>query len=438
MSGSTIRATMPDEHPPEHAPPSGPSEPPRPAAPKTPEAPSDAGPASPGTVSTSPGAVSTSPGAVSSLPEAREITRARGRDLRTLLGKYVRRHLPPPKPPPTRITEPPRAVGTHARLLPLLRFIPSLLVVLFAASFAWDFPGVTAEAFGYRLPLDGLLRILSVSGLIGFLTNWLAITMLFHPRHARPVFGQGLIPAQRERVIFRLAKAVSEELINEEIIKQKIEEHQIIPKYREMALTVTRGVLEDPEFRAELKALTSDYVERVLTSEEVRARLVDLAIEKIEAYAGEGLGKLALKTYRFLNEDDFKRRVDQAIRDLPTSLDNVLDEMDHLLDRVPALIEARSEDIEAWATRLVLGFVENLDIYTMIMSNMVKYDEQQLEDLLKKTTNEQLNYIKYLGGVLGFFGGLIIWRPVLALSVFGTLGLLLWGLDAALFRAQRR
>ena len=371
-----------------------------------------------------------------SLPEVKAFTKARARDLRGLLRKYVRRHLPPPKPKPERVTEPPRAVGTHARLLPVLRLVPALLVALFGVSFVWDFPGVSVTAFGRTLALDGLLRILSVSGLIGFATNWLAITMLFNPRHKRPIFGQGLIPAQRERVIFRLAKAVSEELINEEIIKQKIEEHQIIPKYREMALSVTRGVIEDPGFRAELKSLAADYAEKVLTSEQVRMRLAEVAVQKIEEHAGEGLGRLALKAYRFLNEEDFKRRIDNAIRDLPTSLDAVLDEMDHLLDRVPVLIEAKSEEIEEWATRIVLGFVENLDVYTMIMSNMMQYDERQLENLLKRTTNEQLNYIKYLGGVLGFFGGLIIWKPVLALSVFGALGLLLWGLDALLFRMK--
>ncbi|QXD16535.1 DUF445 domain-containing protein [Rhodocaloribacter litoris] len=373
-----------------------------------------------------------------SVPEAREITRARARDLRDLLARYVRRHLPPRPPAHPRIEEPPRLVGTHARLLPFLRLVPLLLALLFGFSFVWDFPGMTATAFGRTLALDGLLRILSVSGLIGFATNWLAITMLFHPRRKRPVFGQGLIPAQRERIVYRLARAVSEELINEEIIKQKIEEHEIIPKYREMALRVTRGVIEDPGFRTELKALTADYVERVLASEAVRRRLNELIVQKIEEHAGDGLGGLALKAYRFLNEEDFKRRIDRAIHNLPASLDAVLDEFDHLLDRVPVLIEARAEDIEAWATRLVLGFVENLDVHTMIMSNMMQYDERRLEDLLKKTTNEQLNYIKYLGGVLGFFGGLVIWEPLLALAAFGALGLLLWTVDAALFRLTGR
>lgn len=370
------------------------------------------------------------------LPEAREITRARASDLRRLLNKYVRRHLPAPAPRAPRVDEPPRMVGAHAKALPILRTIPWILGALFLLSFAWDFPGVRGGVFGYGLVFDGLLRTLSVSGLIGYLTNWLAITMLFNPRERRPVFGQGLIPAQRERVIYRLAKAISEELINEQIIKQKIEESQVIPRYRELALTVTRGVLEDPDFRGELKDITGDYVQQVLGSEDVRRKIVDFTVQKIEQHAGEGLGGLALKAYRLVNEADFQRRIDQAIQELPHSVDGALDQMDHLLDRVPALIEARSDEIEDWATRVVLGFVENLDVYDMIMTNMRQYDEQQLEDLLKKTSNEQLNYIKYLGGILGLFGGLVIWEPVLALSVFGSIGLALYGIDEALYRAR--
>ena len=113
----------------------------------------------------------------------------------------------------------------------------------------WDFDGVSVSLLGRELVVDGLLRVLSVGGLIGFFTNWLAITMLFNPRERRPVFGQGLIPAQRDRVVFRLARAVSEELINEEIIKQKIQESGIIRKYSDLGLEVVRGVVHDPDFR---------------------------------------------------------------------------------------------------------------------------------------------------------------------------------------------
>jgi uncharacterized membrane protein YheB (UPF0754 family) len=312
-----------------------------------------------------------------------------------------------------------------------------VLGVLFAVSFAWDFPGATVELFGRVLPVEGLLRILAVSGLIGFATNWLAITMLFQPREKRPIVPQGLIPAQRERVIFRLAQAISQELINEEIIKQKIEESGAIRKYREQAVGVLKSVVEDPEFRDELKDLTAVYVESVLGSEEMRAQLTQIAMEKIEDYAGQGFRGLALKAYRAVNEDAFQRSIERAVREIPGALDPVLDRIDVALDKVPEKVEARSEQIETLATKTVLGFVERLDVYSMIIENARGFDEAQLENLLKKTSNEQLNYIKYLGGILGVVGGFVIWEPVLALAVLVAFGLGLWGLDEALFRLRR-
>lgn len=360
-----------------------------------------------------------------SVEEAKALTKRRAYDLGRLIARYVRRHLPK-RPPsaPVPVPEPPRLVGRLGQVLPFMRVIPWVLSALFALSFVLDTP-------------EGLLRILAVSGLIGFLTNWLAITMLFQPREKRPIVPQGLIPAQRERVIYRLAQAISQELINETIIKRKIEESGAIRKYREQAVDVLKAVVEDPEFRSDLKALTADYVETVLGSEEMRERLGALAVEKIEQQAGQGLGGLALRAYRALNEADFRRRIDAAVAEIPAALDPVLDRLDDALDRVPMLVEARSEEIEQLATKTVLGFVERLDVYTMIVENARSFDEAQLENLLKKTSNEQLNYIKYLGGVLGVVGGLVIWRPVGALLALAALLLALWGLDEALFRLRR-
>ena len=373
-----------------------------------------------------------------SIPEAKAVTRRRAHDLGLLLARYVRRHLPPREPAaPPAVPEPPRLQGRLGQILPVMRLIPWVLGALFAVSFAWDFPGMTAGLFGRVLPVEGLLRILAVSGLIGFATNWLAITMLFQPRAKRPIVPQGLIPAQRERVIFRLAQAISQELINEEIIKQKIEESGAIRRYREQAVGVLKSVVEDPEFRDELKGLTTAYVESVLGSEEMRAQLTEIAMRKIEEGAGQGFRGLALKMYRAVNEDAFQRSIERAVREIPAALDPVLDRLDVLLDRVPEKVEARSEEIETFATKTVLGFVERLDVYSMIVENARGFDEAQLENLLKKTSNEQLNYIKYLGGVLGVVGGFVIWEPVLALIVLAALTLGLWGLDEALFRLRR-
>ncbi|MEM9997109.1 MAG: DUF445 family protein [Bacteroidota bacterium] len=370
-----------------------------------------------------------------SIPEAKELTRQRAREAGGLLFEYMRRHLPERAPRMEEATPAmPRVQGRHAQWLPVLRAVPWSLGALFLTSFAWDFPGWEASLFGHALVFEGLLRILAVSGLIGFATNWLAITMLFQPREKRPIFGQGLVPAQRERVVYRLAQAISQELINETIIKERIAESGVIGRYRHLGVKLVHDTLDDPDFRRELKTLAELTVRDLLGSEEMRAKLKAVAVEKLEQNAGEGLGGLALKAYRKVRGDDFDRRIEQAIAELPDALDPVLDRLDALLDEVPAQVEAQGDAIEEIATRTVLGFVERLDVYAMIVENADKYDEQQLERLLKTTSNEQLNYIKYLGGLLGLVGGLVIWEPLLALGAFGTIGAVLWALDEALYR----
>jgi uncharacterized membrane protein YheB (UPF0754 family) len=332
--------------------------------------------------------------------------------------------------------EPPRAVGTHAAILPYLRAVPLVLVGCFVFSFVWNFEDIQLTVWGHTLVFDGLLRVVSVSGLIGFLTNWLAITMLFQPRRPRPLVGQGLVPAQRERIAFRLAEAVSDELISEAIIKQKIHESGLIAEYRGLAVSVTRSVMNDPGFRRELKVLIQEYAEELLASDEVRQRIVDFTEEQITAHAERGLAGLALRAYRFVNEDDFRTRLDEAVADLPQALPNLLDEIDPLLDQLPDKLEASADEIEDLVAQIVISFVENLDVERIVVENVRAYDERQLEELLKRTTNEQLNYIKYLGGVLGLLGGFVIWEPAAALALFGTAGLAIWGLDEMLFRLQ--
>ncbi|HEY5565264.1 MAG TPA: DUF445 family protein [Rhodothermia bacterium] len=375
---------------------------------------------------------------IRSIPEARRITRARVKDLGALVVKYGKRYIPPGEEgEEARASSRPAAPPAPGRALWILRLVPPLLLALFAVSFVWDFKDVTLAAFGHVLQLEGVMRIVSVSGMIGFLTNWIAITMLFRPRARRPLLGQGLIPAQRERVIQRLAQAVTDELINEQIIKDKIQASGVIAKYRERAVSVVRGVIEDPEFRIDVKQLVVDYAARVLGSAEVRIRLAEIAAEKLEDHAGRGVSGLALRLYRFFREDEFQQRIDAAIRDLPKTLDRLLDETDHLLDVVPEKFEKRADEIERWATTAVLSFVGQMDIHGMILENMRRYDERRLEELIKNSSNEQLNYIKYLGGVLGFFGGLVIWQPLPALIGFGALGALVFGLDYLLSVLKR-
>lgn len=334
------------------------------------------------------------------------------------------------------LDEPPRQAGSYARWLPILRAVPWVLLAVFGVSFVWDFPDTRVTVFGHTIVVEGLLRITSVSGMIGFLTNWLALTMLFQPRQPRPLVGQGVIPAQRERVAWRLAQAVSDELINEEIIIEKIHDSDLTSQYRDLALSITRDVTEDPAFRSELKSLLEDYFREVLSSPEVHERIVNFTEAQIEKNVGEGLPGLALRVYRTVGEDAFQKRLHEAVAQLPEAVGPILDEAMPYLDRLPEQLERRAGEIEVLLTQLVLRFVESINIQRIVLENVRAYDERQLENLLKRTTNEQLNYIKYLGGVLGVVGGLVIWAPIASLIGLAVVVPAVWALDEALFRMR--
>ncbi len=355
--------------------------------------------------------------------------------LRDLVFDTVAHHLPESNGEAPSIEEPPERTGNYARWLPVLRALPWVLAALFALSFAWDFPGVTVRVAGYSILLEDLLRYTTVSGLIGFGTNWLAITMLFRPRQERPLLGQGLVPSQRERVAYRLAQAVSDELINKRIIMEKIRESGLAAQYRDLLVAVAGDVVTDDAVRHELKTLLRSVLRDVLSTPSVQDRIADFTAEQMERNA-EGLPGVALRTYRLFGEDDFQERLRDATRSLPEAIDPLLDEVDPVLDRIPAHLERHGDAIEELLTELILRLVDTLDVERIVFENVRAYDERQLEMLLRRTTNEQLNYIKYLGAVLGVIGGLIIWAPAPALAFFTILGLGIYGVDEALYRTR--
>jgi len=355
--------------------------------------------------------------------------------LRDLVLDTISHHLPAPSDEATSVQPPPKRTGSYARWLPVLRTLPWILGAAFAISFAWDFPGVTVSFAGYTIQLEHLLRYTTVSGLIGFGTNWLAITMLFRSRQERPIVGQGLVPAQRERVAYRLAQAVSDELINKKIIMQKIRESGLAAQYRDLTLAVAGDVVTDDAVRQELKDVLRSVLRDVLSTPSVQDRIANFTIERIED-STDGLPGMALRTYRLFGEEDFQERLRVAIEKLPRAVDPLVEELDPVLDRLPAHLDRHGDAIEELLMQLILRLVDTLDVERIVFENVRSYDEQQLEMLLRRTTNEQLNYIKYLGAVLGVVGGLIIWAPAASLGVVTSVGLMIYAVDEILFRTR--
>jgi uncharacterized membrane protein YheB (UPF0754 family) len=82
-----------------------------------------------------------------------------------------------------------------------------------------------------------LLLIPVISAFIGWVTNWVAIKMLFHPREPKKILGitfHGIFPKRQQQFAEKLGKLVSAEFLSFEDIEQKISNPENLKKIMPM------------------------------------------------------------------------------------------------------------------------------------------------------------------------------------------------------------
>jgi len=319
----------------------------------------------------------------------------------------------------------------------ILYIIPWILLSTFILSFFYDLHGIKGYLFGIEIHYDSFIRILSVSGLIGFLTNWIAITMLFRPQNNRPLLGQGLIPAQKTVIAEKLSNAVNKNLINPDQIKDKLVSSGTLAKVVENVELSIRDLTQNERFKDELFQILTDSVDVYLQDPEVKDKISALLLNHIEnSFDDKTFERYAFKIYKNLRSDQIRKIIDNAISSIPQTIYQRKSDFDDILHSIPNEISNNRSNIENYLIQGIYDVLHRIDLKSIIQDNLNNYDEGRLEDLIRNSTIDQLNYIKYLGAILGVLGGLVIWNPILALIGLISAGLLLLILDVTLSRFQ--
>lgn len=320
-----------------------------------------------------------------------------------------------------------------------LRLLPYLCGAAFAGSFFWDFgPEHSFEILSYTVTFESLIRTVAVGGLIGYGTNWLAIRMLFRPVERRPIWGQGLIPAQRDRIVFQLAGGIHKFILSEELIQKRIQDSGIIQRANDLLLNGTENLLHDDEFRAELKDLVFSHLEANMQRPEVRERIIAEIDERLEEKINKGLGGFMFKTYKKLRPAEYEGIMNNLMDSVPGTVIDIIQELEKETPKLMTFLKEKQGEMERFYMRLVVDILERIDIQKLLSKQMEHLDERGLEAMIRGATNRQLMYIQYLGTLLGILGGFLIANPgpvlVLYLSLIGILYLV----DNFLYRMQQR
>lgn len=318
------------------------------------------------------------------------------------------------------------------------------LLVALGMSFGFPYLKMTlADTFSFLggeisyAQLQNFVKNITVGGLIGYGTNYLAIRMLFRPVEKRPLLGQGLIPAQKEIIIGTLAGGIQKHVLNPNLIMDRIEESGLIKRLNDILIQGTESILRDEELREAIKHYLYENLNGYFQKEEVRKELRNLIDKQVEKKADKGLKKWVLSTYKKVNRDDYEALIDQVILDLPEGTMDVIARLEGEIDEGIAFINKQKRASELYMTRFIMKLLNKIDIKGILANQMKHFDERKLERMVWEATNEQLLYIQYLGTILGMLGGLIIWNENMVWIYLIAMGVI-FGLDNLIFSFKKK
>ncbi len=143
-----------------------------------------------------------------------------------------------------------------------------------------------------------------VGAVIGYFTNWLAIKMLFRPYEEKYIgsfklpFTPGLIPKEQKRIAENVGQTVSDYLLSEEIIMEKLSD-------REVEEAIEKGLESYLEKIAEEDKCLGDLLEPVFLDQELE-KLEDLLLDNLILYLESDQLVESLKTLILREGPDYK------------------------------------------------------------------------------------------------------------------------------------
>ena len=285
-----------------------------------------------------------------------------------------------------------------------------------------------------------------LGGVIGYITNDLAIRMLFRPRKAVYIgkfhvpFTPGLIPSQQGRIAQSIGDVVSGQLLNEETLRQTLLSEATVQKLQEKARAFLRKLSKDGRRVRELLAkqevrekanVNVDELTQKLT-EGLTAKIIEskLGYTVVDSIIGDKMDFINQNKWLSILLDDnaqksikekLAEKVDEIIADkAPGAIAAIVERyraeiMDARICELYARFEDREDELITWLTGLytsILGdnlgrLLKAINIEKIVVDKINGLDPAELETVIFGVMKKELRAIVYLGALLGFLMGFI-------------------------------
>lgn len=282
-----------------------------------------------------------------------------------------------------------------------------------------------------------------VGGLIGLITNSLAIRMLFRP--LKPVyigkfklpFTPGLIPKERPRLARSIGEVISKDLLNKETLKEtllsdsmrenicsKIDE--LAARYIESEETVSdaiekfvaRNIIDEKLGSA--KEILSLTITQKAIEQDIGKTIVDYAYEEIMAKTKpvfKSITSTAVSSFRQPLANKINAMIETRSRPL---IENFLEgQAEEILNMPMKDIVVKYQDklpqikmyfwniYEEAITKKLSDVLDTVGIAEVVTNKINDLDLLELEEMINNLMKKELNALIWLGGLLGVVMGFI-------------------------------
>ena len=230
-----------------------------------------------------------------------------------------------------------------------------------------------------------------VGGIIGYITNFIAIKMLFRPYKAKKIANitiipQGVIPKEKKHLAKNVANVVENHLLD------KDELHKLI---------------NSDKFKNEIKNLISQKIDNfnIPNIDEYIKNNPEKVASQISSFVMDMIQKNFPFAMALLNEEAINKMVLNNIDTLANKVSNIVD-IDKLIDKETIKKNLQTEAIE-FLEKESYQIIENLKIGQIVENKVNNFDEKKLEDMLFSLMDKHFKFINIAGAVLGAIIGLI-------------------------------
>ncbi len=290
-----------------------------------------------------------------------------------------------------------------------------------------------------------LLSAPVLGALIGYITNWLAVKMLFRPREAKYFCGRrlpftpGVIPRGKERLAKAMGSIINTQLLTEESIRQHLTSGEFTDLIRDVLRNIedklksddrtfrewlieTVGEEKTAQSAEKLQNFLSKKAAEKLSEMHIGRRAAGLLAEKIgESLRGSFLGKFISDSFLQSLVPVFEKMIDDYISEQGESLlrpvieketDRLLDcrisDAAHALaelniDRNMLLQKLSSDSFVRKCTEIIRA----LNIGRIAEKAVCEMDGAQLEQLVMSAMKTELRAVINLGALIGLLLGLV-------------------------------